>query len=78
MFCEFKSCIKICADSSEPEACFRLCVPLSSPPLFSSLSLSKSKETFKNIFLRDLNTEKKLRVAGRVLGGGMGEMGDGH
>ena len=27
---------------------------------------------------RLLNTEKKLRVAGGVVGGGMGQMGEGH
>ena len=30
---EFELLVGICADSSEPGACFRLCLALSAPPL---------------------------------------------
>ena len=40
----FQPRIRLCVDSSEPGACFRLCLPLSAPPLFTCcLSLSKIK-----------------------------------
>ena len=41
---EFEPCVRLCADSSEPGACFRFCVSLSlsDPPLFMlCLSLSQ-------------------------------------
>ena len=41
--CEFESCVELCADSSEPGACFTFCVSLSvcpSPTHALSLSLS--------------------------------------
>ena len=40
---EFGPRIRLCADSSEPGACFRFCVSLSlcPPPLTHTLSLSK-------------------------------------
>ena len=39
---EFELLVGICADSSEPGACFRLCLALSAPPLLVlSLYLSK-------------------------------------
>ena len=42
--CEFKPCIRLCADSSEPGACFRFCLPLSLPlPNLCSVSLCLSK-----------------------------------
>ena len=43
---EFKPCVRLCADSSEPGACFGFCVSLSlclSPTHALSLSLSLSK-----------------------------------
>ena len=46
---EFKSCVRLCADSSETEACFRFCVCVcvcvcSSPARALSLSLSLSQK----------------------------------
>ena len=38
--CGFEPRVGVCDDSSEPGACFRLCVPLSVPPLLM-LSLRK-------------------------------------
>ena len=38
--CEFEPRIRLCADSSEPGACFGFCVSLSAPPHSLSLSLS--------------------------------------
>ena len=39
---DFKPCIGLSADSSEPEACFGFCLPLSAPsPLMLCLYLSK-------------------------------------
>ena len=42
MFCEFEPRVQLCADSSEPGACFRFSLSLS-----LSLSLSKNKSTLK-------------------------------
>ena len=58
MIHEFKPCIGLSADSSEPGACLRLCISLclsSSPAHILSvcLSLSKNKQTLK-IFLKRL------------------------
>ena len=40
--CEFESRVRLCADSSEPGACFGFCVSLSLPLVCShTLSLSK-------------------------------------
>ena len=42
---EFEPRVGLCANSSEPEACFRFCVSLSAPPLLMlSLSLSPSQK----------------------------------
>ena len=52
MVCEFKALIRLCADSSEPGACFGFCVSLSLCP-FLSLSLSKIiniKKKKRNVF----------------------------
>ena len=53
--CEFKPHVGLCADSSEPGACFRFCVSLSlcPNPLALSLSLSKiNKHLKKNFFFK--------------------------
>ena len=57
---EFKPHVGLCADSSEPEACFGFCVSLSlcvSPLLAFCLSLlsiiNKRKKKFKVYFLRE-------------------------
>ena len=51
--CEFELCVGLCADSSEPEACFGFCVSLSlwpSPVHALSLSVSKiNKKMLKKI-----------------------------
>ena len=39
----FKPRVSLCADSSEPRACFKFCVSLSLCPLPHSLSISLSK-----------------------------------
>ena len=42
--CEFEPCVGLCADSSEPGACYRFCVSLSlsdPPPFMLCLSLSQ-------------------------------------
>ena len=46
--CEFEPRVGLCADNSEPGACFRFCVSLSlcpSPARILSLSLSQNKQT---------------------------------
>ena len=48
----FKSLIRLCADSSEPGACFRFCVSLSvSVPPRLTLCVSLSKTKIKKKFL---------------------------
>ena len=42
--CEFEPCVGLCADSSEPGACFGFCVSLS-----LSLSLSLSQKINKHL-----------------------------
>ena len=42
--CEFKSHVRLCADSSEPGACFRFCVSLSLCPSPFMLCLSLSQK----------------------------------
>ena len=56
---DFKPCIRFCDDSSEPGACFRLCISLSLCPLPNhclSLSLSKiniKKKNFAHLIVED-------------------------
>ena len=53
--CEFEPCVSLCADSSEPGACFGFCVFLSLPlPHLCSVSLSQ-KEINMNFFLSKFN-----------------------
>ena len=49
MVCEFKPLDGLCADSSEPGACFGFCVflSLSPPPLMLCLSLSQKQINIK-------------------------------
>ena len=50
--CEFEPCVGLCADSSEPGACFRFCVSLSlgpSPAHAPSLSVSEINKTLKKL-----------------------------
>ena len=43
--CEFEPRVGLCADGSEPGACFRFCLPLSLPlPCSGSVSLSLSNK----------------------------------
>ena len=49
--CGFEPRVGLCADSLEPDACFRFCLPLSLCPSLAcvlSLSLSLSKINIKN------------------------------
>ena len=60
---EFKPCVGLCADSSEPGACFRFCVSLclcSSPAHTLSLLPSKIKINIKKKNLRIDITQKKI------------------
>ena len=55
LVCGFESYVEVCADSSEPGACFGFCVWLSAPPpltLCFSLSLSKKERNIKKFFLQ--------------------------
>ena len=50
---EFEPRLRLCADHSEPEACFRFCVSLSCsapPPFMLSVSLSRTNKTLKKNF----------------------------
>ena len=56
--CGFESHFRLCADSSEAEACFRFCVSLSLWPPPHSLFLSLSqKQTLKKIFKKQTKNE---------------------
>ena len=60
---EFKPHLRLCADSSEPGTCFRLCVclSLSAPPLHA-LSLSQKQINFLKKMMNHLTLD--LRVPG--------------
>ena len=71
---EFEPRIRLCADSSEPGACFRFCVPLPlcpSPARTLSLSL-KNKYTLKKnkawICIRELHQAMPMDVGGVLVG----------
>ena len=58
MVCEFKPRVRLCADSSEPGACFRSSVPISLYPFpIHALSLSKINKNLK------IHTVKKKKVS---------------
>ena len=52
---EFEPCVGLCADISEPRACFRFSLPLCHSPAWA-LSLSLS------LFLKDKNKRKKNKI----------------
>ena len=60
---EFEPRVGLCADSSEPGACFRCCVSLALLPLpIRALSLSQIK-----INIRKINTIKKKTMESKVV-----------
>ena len=55
----FEPCVRLCADSSEPEACFGSCVSLSASPLFVlclSVCLSLSLKNEQTLFFLNVCT----------------------
>ena len=65
----FESRVRLCADSSEPGACFRFCISLAlcpSPAHALSLSVSLSKINIKK--LNNNNKKKRIEADGEVRG----------
>ena len=50
---EFEPRVGLCADSSEPGACFRFCVSLSLCPFPAHALSLKNKQTLKKIFFKE-------------------------